>query len=295
MSKKNPIEMKAKFKRKNKVTLSVMDCIKFLQTIPDNSSTLVMTSPPYNVGKVYEKRLSLKEYSVLQYQVISECARVLKKNGNLCWVVGNHILGKQQILPLDIHLHPIFDNCGFILRNRIIWNFDHGLHCKKRFSGRYETILWYSKSEDYIFNLDKVRVPQKYPGKRHFKGPRKGEYSGNPLGKNPGDCWSIPNVKANHIEKTIHPCQFPVELAERLILALSNPKDLVVDPFMGVGSTAVAAVLNKRRVAGCDKNQQYLEIARRRVKLASKGELKTRPRDKKIHIPSENSKLLRRD
>ena len=78
------------------------------------------------------------------------------------------------------------------MRNRIVWHFGHGLHASRRFSGRYEVIMWFTKSDDYTFNLDAVRVPQKYPQKKHFKGPRRGELSGNPLGKNPGDVWEIP-------------------------------------------------------------------------------------------------------
>jgi len=121
-------------------------------------------------------------------------------------------------VPLDIQFDPIFRKHGLSLRNRIIWHFGHGLHNKRRFSGRYEVILWYTKSDNYVFNLDDVRIPSKYPGKRHFKGPKTGQLSGNPKGKNPEDVWDIPNVKSNHVEKTEHPCQFPVGLVERLIL-----------------------------------------------------------------------------
>lgn len=128
------------------------------------------------------------------------------------------------------------------MRNRIIWHFGHGLHSKKRFSGRYEVVLWYTKSNEYTFNLDDVRVPSKYPGKRHFKGPKAGQLSGHPLGKNPDDVWNIPNVKSNHVEKTSHPCQFPVGLIERLTLALTNKSELIFDPFAGVASAGVVLV-----------------------------------------------------
>lgn len=150
--------------------------------------------------------------------------RILKPQGSICWQVGNYV-DNGEIIPLDVILYPIFSRLGLQLRNRIVWHFGHGLHASKRFSGRYEVILWFTKGHDYVFNLDAVRVPQKYPQKKHFKGPKKGELSGNPLGKNPGDIWEIPNVKANHVEKTIHPCQFPVELIERLVLALTNEDD----------------------------------------------------------------------
>jgi adenine-specific DNA-methyltransferase len=211
------------------VTLFPGDCLRFLSTIPNGEAKLIVTSPPYNIGKKYEKKKILAEYIAEQEQTIDECVRLLSPQGSICWQVGNHVDG-QEIYPIDILLYHIFKKFGLKLRNRIIWHFEHGLHCSKRFSGRYETILWFTKSDDYIFNLDSIRVPQKYPGKKYFKGPKTGEYSCNPLGKNPSDLWVIPNVKHNHPEKTVHPCQFPIELIERLVLALTNPGDLVIDP-----------------------------------------------------------------
>src|SRR5262249_23388305 len=162
-------------------------------------------------------------------------------------------------------------------------------------SGRYEVVLWFTRGDGYVFELDAVRVPQKYPGKRAFKGPRAGQYSGHPLGKNPGDVWIVPNVKANHIEKTIHPCQYPVELVERFVLATTRPGDLVVDPYMGVGTTACAAVLHGRRSAGAERVGEYVEIARERVALAASGALRTRPIDRPVHVPDPRSALARRE
>lgn len=145
-----------------------------------------------------------------------------------------------------------------------------------------------------MFNLDAVRIPQKYPGKKYFKGAKVGQYSCNPLGKNPGDLWVIPNVKHNHIEKTTHPCQFPIELIQRLVLALTEPGDLVVDPYMGVGSTACAAVLNKRRAAGADLVPEYLTIARERVELALMGKLQIRPMGRPVYQPDTRTSVARR-
>ncbi len=197
------------------------DCLDLLKTIPDNTIKLVVTSPPYNLGKEYETRLHLQKYLDQQKKIITECARVLSDEGSICWQVGNYV-DNGRIVPLDIVLYPIFESLGLQLRNRIVWHFGHGLHASKRFSGRYEVVMWFTKSNNYTFNLDPIRVPQKYPQKKHFKGPKKGELSGNPLGKNPSDIWDIPNVKSNHIEKTIHPCQFPIELIERLVLSMTN-------------------------------------------------------------------------
>jgi len=267
------------------------DCLKLLATIPDEAARLVITSPPYNMGKQYERRkLTIEEYSSRQSAVIQECVRILNPRGSLCWQVGSYV-DNNRVLPLDILLYDDLVRRGLALRNRIIWHFEHGLHCARRFSGRYETIMWFTKGDDYLFDLDAVRVPQKYPGKRHYKGPSKGAYSSNPRGKNPGDVWLIPNVKSNHPEKTIHPCQFPIELVMRFIMALTRKNDLVVDPFMGVGTTAAAAVLTGRRAAGAETNGRYLQIAKSRVRLASSGMLKYRPPDRPIFVPPPNSPL----
>ena len=275
----------------NDVTLFRGDCKQLLGQIPDGSAQLVVTSPPYNIGKEYEQRINLKEYLRDQGEVINACIDKLRPGGSICWQVGNHV-DDGEVFPLDILLYPSFVERGLRLRNRIIWHFEHGLHCSQRFSGRHESILWFTRSDrhgKYLFDLDPVRVPQKYPGKKYFKGPRKGQFSANPLGKNPGDVWIIPNVKHNHPEKTIHPCQFPVELVERLILALTEKNDLIIDPYMGVGSTLVAAVLNGRRSAGADISQEYVDVANARVAEAVAGTIKIRPRTRPVYVPPVGS------
>ena len=260
------------------------DCLELLKQVPDESVQLVVTSPPYNIGKEYETHLDLEIYLEQQAAVIKECTRVLAKTGSICWQVGNGI-DKGAIIPLDAVLYPIFSRLGLKMRNRIVWHFEHGLHCSKRFSGRYETISWFTKSDGYVFHLDPVRVPQKYPGKKHFKGPKAGQYSCNPLGKNPGDLWIIPNVKSNHIEKTIHPCQFPVELIERLVLSMTDEGDWVLDPFLGTGTSIIAAIKHSRRGMGAEVKEEYVGIAYDRIGKAAKGALKTRPRSRPVYDP----------
>ncbi len=260
------------------------DCLDLLPQIPAGLVKLVVTSPPYNLGKPYETRLDLDEYLSQQRKVIEACVHVLHERGSVCWQVGNYVRN-GEIVPLDIALYPIFTSLGLHLRNRIVWHFGHGLHASRRFSGRYEVILWFTKSDEYKFDLDAVRVPQKYPQKRYFKGPRRGELSGNPLGKNPGDIWEIPNVKANHVEKTIHPCQFPVELIERLVLAMTDEGDWVFDPFMGVGTTAIAALIHRRKAIGAEILPEYVQIARERIRLAECGALRIRPMERAVYDP----------
>jgi len=267
------------------------DCLELLKTIPDQSLKLVVTSPPYNIGKEYEKRLKLGSYLEQQEAIIRECVRCLSPNGSICWQVGNYV-DNGAIIPLDTVLYPIFTGLDLKMRNRIIWHFEHGLHCSRRFSGRYETIIWFTKSDGYAFNLDPVRVPQKYPGKKYFKGPNVGKYSSNPLGKNPGDLWVIPNVKSNHVEKTEHPCQFPVELIERLILSMTNEGDWVLDPFLGTGTSIIAAIRHNRRGAGAEVVPKYIELAKDRIQQELAGTLKTRPMNRPVYDPIEAGNSL---
>ncbi|MFO8056069.1 MAG: site-specific DNA-methyltransferase [bacterium] len=280
-----------KFGKAENVVLHPGDCMDLLKAIPDQSIQLIVTSPPYNIGKKYEKRLELEQYLEQQKSVIEECVRCLSPNGSICWQVGNYV-NKGSIIPLDAVLYPIFSEFGLKMRNRIIWHFEHGLHCSRRFSGRYETIIWFTKSDDYVFNLDPVRVPQKYPGKKYFKGPNAGKYSANPLGKNPGDLWIIPNVKNNHVEKTDHPCQFPVELVERLVLSMSNPGDWVLDPFVGSGTSIIAAIRHQRKGAGAEMAPEYVRLTEERIKQELAGTLKTRPMNKPVYDPVEAGNSL---
>lgn len=300
---KRPIIISNTYDVNAEVVLFEGDCIELLKDIPSKAVDLVVTSPPYNLGKKYEKKMSLQAYLKFQEGVIVELIRVLSDTGNLCWQVGNYV-EKGEVFPLDIYFYEIFKRLGLQLRNRIIWRFNHGLHCTKRFSGRYEVILWFSKSDEYIFNLDPVRVPAKYPGKRHFKGPKKGQLSGNPLGKNPSDIWDIvtqdwddgiwdiPNVKANHPEKTEHPCQFPVELVQRCVLALTQPNGIVFDPFCGVGSTIIAALQNNRKAIASEQETKYVEITRDRLQKFADGELPLRPLGKPIHEPTGRERVV---
>lgn len=260
------------------------DCLELLEHIPDGAIRLVVTSPPYNIGKRYDRAQSLDEYVTAQAAVIRECVRSLATDGSLCWQTGNYVRN-GEIIPLDALLFPVFRELGLKMRNRIVWHFEHGLHCTNRFSGRYETISWFTKSAPYHFDVDPIRVPQKYPNKRHFKGPKAGQLSGNPLGKNPGDVWIFPNVKHNHIEKTPHPCQFPVELVERLVLSMTEPGDWVLDPYMGVASTAVGTIRHGRRAIGAELDPEFFAIGIERVDAERRGQLRTRPMNRPVYQP----------
>ncbi len=285
------------------------DVSEALDLINDQSVQLVLTSPPYNLRKIYErdKAMSLSEYVEWLTPIVTRICSKVAAGGSVCWQVGNFVKD-GEVFPLDYYFYQMFLNQGFKLRNRIIWRFNFGLHANKRLSGRYETLLWFTKSDNYTFNLDPIRVPQLYPGKRHSakKGEAKaGRPSGNPLGKNPsdfwifsaGDCfvenpvWEIPNVKAKHPEQTIHPCQFPHELAERCILAFSNAGDVVLDPFVGAGTSAIAAINAGRNAIGIDRSAEYIDITHQRVKAFRAGELELRPSGQSVRKPHAGEKV----
>ncbi|MEI6046752.1 MAG: site-specific DNA-methyltransferase [Chloroflexota bacterium] len=285
------------------IILAEGDCLETLQAMPPDFVKLIITSPPYNLGKAYEKsEADLSTYLEALAPIVEQLVRVLSSDGSLCWQVGNYV-EDGEIFPLDIFYYPFFKKYGLKLRNRIIWHYEHGLHASKRLSGRYEVLLWFTKSADYTFNLDRIRVPSKYPGKLHYKGEKRGEPSGNPLGKNPSDfwrvveedwesgVWEIPNVKSNHPEKTIHPCQYPIELVERCVLALTNPNDWLLDPFSGVGSAILAALRHDRRAIGCEKEPDYLELARERIHAFYAGNLRYRPLGKAVYQPTGREKV----
>jgi DNA modification methylase len=279
------------------------DTLETLRSLPNGSAKLVISSPPYNIGKEYEARKELEHYLESLRPILSELVRVLAEGGSLCWQVGNYV-EESEIFPLDMFFYPIFKDCGLRLRNRVIWHFEHGLHCSVRFSGRYETLLWFTKGEDYTFNLDSIRVASKYPGKTNFRpGPDYGKPSGNPLGKNPSDVWklmlrewetglwNIPNVKANHPEKTLHPCQFPIELVERCVLAFTNEGDLVLDPFSGVASSLLAALRHGRRAMGIDKEPGYIKEGKTRIEQLIDGSLPYRQIGKPVYQPTGREKV----
>jgi adenine-specific DNA-methyltransferase len=261
------------------------NCRELLADLPEASVSLIVSSPPYFMGKEYDRSSRCEDFAKEHRELAPLLSRALRPGGSLCWQVGIHA-SNAAIVPLDYLAYEAFSrDASLILRNRIIWHFEHGVHARKRFSGRHETILWFTKGEDYTFNLDAVRVPQKYPGKRYYKGPNKGKFSGNPAGKNPGDMWAIPNVKSKHKEKTAHPCQFPIALPQRLIRALTQPGELVLDPFAGTSSTGLAALIEGRRFLGCEIERKYAKISVRRHQAFEAGTLQVRDWRRSVDPP----------
>lgn len=250
--------------------LEEMDVLEYLEMIPSGSVNLCVTSPPYNIGKEYEIQVDFVRYRGWMMEVLSEIYRVLHKDGSIFLNVGNFVKN-GAITPLDSVFIPVLEELGFKIRNRSIWHFRHGLHCRHRFSHRHEAVIFATKSDGYHFNLDAIRVPQLYPAKTHYKGSKRGRVSSHPMGKNPGDVWDIPNVKHGHPEKFIsstgetHPCQFPTAIPRIAILACTRSGEVVLDPFVGSGTTPLVCKETGRIFLGCDTS--YIPFARERLGL----------------------------
>ncbi len=297
-----------KFDSKSDVCFIQGNVFKKIKEIPAKSIDLIITSPPYNLNKEYEEIKAFDIYLEEMEPFMKEIDRVLKKDGAFCLQVGNYV-NKGEVFPLDIFFYHMLKKLNYKLRNRIIWHFNSGLHATRRLSGRYETLMWFTKSDDYHFDLDNIRIPQLYQGKTNYKkGKDYGKLTGNPKGKNPSDfmdqetygqfideefskkiksefdnlIFDFPNVKAMHPEKTSHPCQFPIELVERCVCAFSKEGNIVFDPFVGVGSTLIGALMNSRKAVGCELNKEYMQEAKKRVKLLETGTLPIRNRGAEI-------------
>lgn len=247
--------------------------------IEDESVSLVVTSPPYNIGvrygnkhkngKVvdskgvkYEDELSEEEYRELLKTVFNECKRILKKNGSI-WI---NIKNKYHdgIITPPFWITDFFKD--MYLKNLIVWNFDWGGSTDKRFSPRYEFVFWFTKNkDDYIFNLDKIKVPALNYRPDRFKS----------QWKNPSDVWYIQMVSGNYPERTSHPAQYPEELIERIIAVASNEGDIILDPFVGSGTTARVAKDLNRKFLGYDTNEEYIKIAENRLKQPLQRKKKT--------------------
>lgn len=284
------------------------DAFEALDEITDGSCRLAITSPPYNIGKAYEKdeKRSLGDYIEWLSKVMLKLGTKVTEDGHLCLQVGSYV-HDGEVFPIDSLVYPHLHKKGWRLRNRIIWHFNFGLHANRRFSGRYETLLWFTRDADYHFNLDPVRVPQLYPGKRHAgsKGEKAGKPSGNPAGKNPSDfvtfdphdaflvhpIWDIPNVKSKHPEKTIHPAQYPSELVERCVLALTKPGDFVIDPFVGTGTSVIAAAKHSRIGIGIDRDVDYVKLAEGRLRSFLSDDLVLRDFGRPVRRPVNGEKV----
>jgi adenine-specific DNA-methyltransferase len=240
------------------------DCLEILSRLQEPAFDLTVTSPPYNIGKEYEQPLPLSEYVAWCGKWMTRIHEITENDGAFWLNVGYVVVpGQGKAVPLPFLL---WDKSPFFFLQEIVWNYGAGVAARLSFSPRNEKLLWYVKDPlDYHFDLDAVRDPNvKYPNQK-----KNGKLKCNPLGKNPTDVWSIPKVTSgmnrSSKERTPHPAQFPEALIERAILACSRPGDLILDPFVGSGTTAVVASRLGRRCIGVDLRGDYLDIGIRRI------------------------------
>ena len=246
------------------VAIYCRDCLDGMRLLPDALVNLTVTSPPYNIGKEYESLIETSDYIDWCAKWIKEIHRLTADDGAF-WLNVGYFEVKNKGLAVPIP-YLLWDKTDFYLLQEMVWNYAAGVACKSRFSPRNEKLLWYIKNQrQYIFNLDDVRDPNvKYPNQK-----KNGKLKCNPLGKNPSDVWQIPKVTSganrSSKERTAHPAQFPTEMIERVIKSSSNKGDLIMDPFMGSGSTAVAALNTGRNVIGFEVENKYIRIAQDRI------------------------------
>ena len=251
------------------------DALELLKSLPHSLIDLAITSPPYNIGKQYETKLDLEEYVDWCEHWIHLVYEAVADKGAF-WLNVGYLPVPSQAKALPIP-YLLWNRVRFFLVQEIVWNYGAGVANRKSFSPRNEKFLWYVKDEkEYTFNLDSVRDPDvKYPNQK-----RNGKLKCNPLGKNPSDVWKFPKVTSGRSrssrERTPHPAQFPLAVIDRIVKACSNPGDVILDPFIGSGTTAEAALRNGRNVIGFEIRSDYISIAENRIENAVQ-EIRSKP------------------
>jgi adenine-specific DNA-methyltransferase len=249
---------------KQEVDIKFGDCRDILKNIPDNTVKLVITSPPYNIGKPYGKykdKISIEDWESLINDVTKEIYRVLTPDGSFFLNLSQIPYGKdKEILPLQYIGYNILKNNNFKIRNIITWTFNNMQNCTNRLSGRYENIIWGVKDlNNYVFNLDEIRVPYITTNDKRLEGGK---------GRNPTDVWyfnRVNNVTKKKLNIT-HPTVYPEDMIKRIIKMSSNKGDIVLDPFLGSGTTIVAALKLERKAIGIEIDENYKKEINSRIK-----------------------------
>ncbi|NJM05637.1 site-specific DNA-methyltransferase [Candidatus Gracilibacteria bacterium] len=247
-------------------TLICGDAATTLATLPPTSVDLLIADPPYNLGKDYgvtRDRRSRSEYRDFTLKWLHEAVRVLKPNGSIYVFMGVRYIAELYTL--------LEDECGFLFNSWVTWHYTQGMGRTRGFSPRHEDILYFTCSADYTFNIDAVRVPQKYYRRRN-----------NMAGANPGDVWQFSHVHYCSAERQPHPTQKPEALLARIIAASSQPGDLVLDPFVGSGTSCRVAQILKRRSIGIDINPAYIDLSRERLAAPFSGFDSADPRAERV-------------
>ncbi|MBO7133507.1 MAG: site-specific DNA-methyltransferase [Bacteroidales bacterium] len=253
---------------------SISDCVETMMNMPEGIVNTIVTSPPYNLDKSYGKyddNRSFQEWEDLIENVAREAYRVLAHNGSFFLNVSPVPESKtKEIIPLDAIAYFIFKKQGYFLRNSIVWHFNNMQNCTNRLSGRWESILWFVKDiKNYKFNLDDIRIPYITKNDKRLEGG---------IGRNPTDTWNydipesdfwyfdrVNNMTKNKLGISEHPCVYPTPMIERIIKMTTDKGDVVFDPFLGSGTTLVAAENLGRVGLGTELDIKYQDIIVRRV------------------------------
>lgn len=257
--------------KNDEIILYNCDCREGLLKLANHNIEIdvTITSPPYNIGKEYEEILLIENYIFWLTEILNTIYDITKYNGALLLNVGYlEVKNKGKAVPIP---YLIWDKLKFYLNQEIVWNYGAGVASKRYLSPRNEKVLWYVKDYlEYTFNLDDIRDPDvKYPYQK-----KNGKLRCNTIGKNPSDVWQIAKVTSgtnrSSEERTSHPAQFPEDLIIRMILGFTNENELILDPFLGSGTTAITSMLNNRKCIGFEINESYCEIITSRIILTEK-------------------------
>ena len=251
------------------------DALLELPNLESQTFDLIIADPPYNLGKDYGNNRDKKgfdDYMNFSRNWLSEAYRLLKPHGTIYVFMGFRFIA---------YLYRILEReLGMFFNSWIVWHYTQGIGKTKGFSPRHDDILIFTKSKDFVFNLDAVRVPQKYYRKRN-----------NMRGANPGDVWEFSHVHYCNANRQAHPTQKPEGLIERMVLASSNPEESVLDPFSGSGTTLRVCQQLQRMCTGIELNPNYVKMSQERLQVEFTGFDSVDPRMKRVPLDLRNDSI----
>lgn len=249
---------------KSLICLKIMDCFDFLKEIPDESVQLICIDPPYNLElagwDIYDN------YIEWAAKWLDEAYRVLSKAGSLVIFGGIQFRDIKSGDLIDI-IHHVRTSTKFKLVNTIIWYYKNGMSAHRYFANRHEEAIWLTKSNDYYFDLDSVRVPYSEDQLKNALKDKRLNPENTMKGKNPTNVWEIGRLNGNSKERVGHPTQKPVEIIDRFVKALSYPGSIVLDFFAGSGTTGRACIMEGRHCLMCDSNDTSNEYFAKHIAL----------------------------
>ena len=268
MRKNNSLKHKTAicFEKPNKIKLlhCIMDCGDFLKQLPDNSIQLICVDPPYN--------LELARWDIYDGYIewaskwIDEAYRVLSPHGSMVIFGGIQFRDVKSGDLLDI-IQYVRKTTKFKLINTIIWHYKNGMSAHRFFANRHEEVIWLTKTNDYYFDLDSVRVPYSEEDLKLALKDKRLNHENTKKGKNPTNVWDIGRLNGNSKERVGHPTQKPVEIIDRFVKSLSYPGSTVLDFFAGSGTVGRVCINEGRNCLMCDSDKKLLEYFNKHISL----------------------------